>query len=212
MFGARVLGSIAALVFASGLAACGSESEEARTPDVAAQDADGQEVTPGAEDEEVAVIQVKDHGVIKLELYPNRAPNHVENFKKLARDHFYDGMTFHRVIPGFMIQTGDPNTKDPDTSRWGMGGPGYTIDAEFNKAPHLRGTVSMARTEDPNSAGSQFFICIDRASHLDGNYTVFGKVFEGMDVADEIANAPRDRNDRPLENLVVESVRIESPS
>ncbi len=212
MLGARVLGSIAVLVFASGLAACGSEREEARTPDVAAQDANGQEVTPGAEGEEVAVIQVKDHGVIKLEFYPGRAPNHVENFKKLARDHFYDGTTFHRVIPGFMIQTGDPNTKDPDTSRWGMGGPGYTLDAEFNKAPHLRGTVSMARSEDPDSAGSQFFICVDRVSHLDGNYTVFGKVFEGMDVADKIANAARDRNDRPLENVFVESIRIESRS
>lgn len=158
---------------------------------------------------EIGVIRVKDLGVIKLEFYPDVAPKHVENFKKLARAEFYDGTLFHRVIPGFMIQGGDPNTKDPDTSRWGTGGPGYEIDAEFSKSPHERGTLSMARSQDPNSAGSQFFICVDPSSFLDGQYTVFGKAVDGMDVADKIVNSPRDGNDRPNENVVVESIRIE---
>ena len=162
--------------------------------------------------EEIAVIEVKDLGTITLEFYPSRAPNHVEKFKKLAREGFYDGTKFHRVIPGFMIQGGDPNTKGDDVHTWGTGGPGYEIDAEFNDAPHLRGTLSMARAQDPNSAGSQFFICVDRSAFLDGQYTVFGKVLEGMDVADKIVNSPRDGNDRPNEDVLVESIRIESAS
>ena len=199
-----VLGSLAALALL--LAAC-SETTEERRPDVAAQ-ADGSEGVT----EEIAVIEVKDLGTITLEFYPSRAPNHVEKFKKLAREGFYDGTKFHRVIPGFMIQGGDPNTKGDETHTWGTGGPGYEIDAEFNDAPHLRGTLSMARAQDPNSAGSQFFICVDRSSFLDGQYTVFGKVLEGMDVADKIVNSPRDGNDRPNEDVVVESIRIESAS
>ena len=171
------------------------------------EDAQGE----ATQSDEIAVIRVKDLGVITLEFYPDRAPNHVENFKKLARAEFYDGTRFHRVIPGFMIQGGDPNTKDPDTSKWGTGGPGYQIDAEFSQAPHERGTLSMARAQDPDSAGSQFFICVDRSSFLDGQYTIFGKVIDGMDVADGIVNASRDRNDRPDEDVVVESVRIEQP-
>ncbi len=162
----------------------------------------------GAQDE-IGVIRVKDLGMITLEFYPDLAPNHVENFKKLARAEFYDGTLFHRVIPGFMIQGGDPNTKDPDTSRWGTGGPGYEIDAEFSQSPHERGTLSMARSQDPNSAGSQFFVCVDGSSFLDGQYTIFGKAIDGMDVADKIVNSPRDGNDRPNENVVVESIRIE---
>ena len=168
---------------------------------------DVQEETP--KNDEIAVVRVKDLGVITLEFYPDRAPNHVENFKKLARAEFYDGTRFHRVIPGFMIQGGDPNTKEPDTSKWGTGGPGYQIDAEFSQAPHLRGTLSMARSQDPDSAGSQFFICVDRSSFLDGQYTVFGKVIDGMDVADRIVNAPRDGNDRPNDDVIVETIRIE---
>ena len=112
------------------------------------EDAQGE----ATQSDEIAVIRVKDLGVITLEFYPDRAPNHVENFKKLARAEFYDGTRFHRVIPGFMIQGGDPNTKDPDTSKWGTGGPGYQIDAEFSQAPHERGTLSMARAQDPDSA------------------------------------------------------------
>ena len=171
------------------------------------EDAQGE----ATQSDEIAVIRVKDLGVITLEFCPDRAPNHVENFKKLARAEFYDGTRFHRVIPGFMIQGGDPNTKDPDTNKWGTGGPGYQIDAEFSQAPHERGTLSMARSQDPDSAGSQFFICVDRSSFLDGQYTIFGKVIDGMDVADGIVNASRDRNDRPDEDVVVESVRIEQP-
>ena len=199
-----VLGSLAALALL--LAAC-SETTEERRPDVAAQADSSARVN-----EEIAVIEVKDLGTITLEFYPSRAPNHVEKFKKLAREGFYDGTKFHRVIPGFMIQGGDPNTKGDDVQTWGTGGPGYEIDAEFNDAPHLRGTLSMARAQDPNSAGSQFFICVDRSSFLDGQYTVFGKVLEGMDVADKIVNSPRDGNDRPNEDVVVESIRIESAS
>ncbi len=197
-----VLGSLAALALL--LPAC-SETTEERRPDVAAQ-ADGS----ARVSDEIAVIEVKDLGTITLEFYPSRAPNHVEKFKKLAREGFYDGTKFHRVIPGFMIQGGDPNTKGDDVQTWGTGGPGYEIDAEFNDAPHLRGTLSMARSQDPNSAGSQFFICVDRSAFLDGQYTVFGKVLEGMDVADKIVNSPRDGNDRPNEDVVVESIRIES--
>jgi peptidyl-prolyl cis-trans isomerase B (cyclophilin B) len=158
---------------------------------------------------EVAVIKTN-LGTIIFEFYPEDAPNHVANFKKLAGQGFYDGIYFHRVIPGFMIQAGDPNTKDDDRSNDGLGGPGYTIDAEFNDRPHKRGTVSMARKPDPNSAGSQFFICHQAQPGLDGQYTVFGQVVQGMDVVDKIANAERDSRDNPLEKIVMEKVTIET--
>lgn len=147
-------------------------------------------------------------GQIVFKFYPKDAPNHVANFKKLAQSNFYDNTTFHRVIPGFMIQGGDPNSKDDDRSNDGTGGPGYTIKAEFNTRKHLRGTVSMARSQDPDSAGSQFFICVAPQSFLDGNYTVFGQVIEGMDVVDSIVNARRDQNDNPFEKIVIKSVTI----
>ena len=201
------LGSLAALALTIGLAASHGKHEAAGKEREVAEAEDVQEETP--KNDEIAVVRVKDLGVITLEFYPDRAPNHVENFKKLARAEFYDGTRFHRVIPGFMIQGGDPNTKEPDTSKWGTGGPGYQIDAEFSQAPHLRGTLSMARSQDPDSAGSQFFICVDRSSFLDGQYTVFGKVIDGMDVADRIVNAPRDGNDRPNDDVIVETIRIE---
>ena len=201
------LGSLAALALTFGLAASHGKPEAAGKEREVAEAEDVQEETP--KNDEVAVVRVKDLGVITLEFYPDRAPNHVENFKKLASAEFYDGTRFHRVIPGFMIQGGDPNTKEPDTSKWGTGGPGYQIDAEFSQAPHLRGTLSMARSQDPDSAGSQFFICVDRSSFLDGQYTVFGKVVDGMDVADRIVNAPRDGNDRPNDDVIVETIRIE---
>ena len=141
------------------------------------------------------------HGNISFNLLPDLAPEHVRNFVKLANDGFYDGTLFHRVIPGFMIQGGDPNTKDPNMkSQWGMGGPGYTINAEFNSRSHLRGIVSMARSTDPNSAGSQFFIMHANNTGLDHQYSVFGEVTEGLDVVDKIANLQRDQNDCPLEN------------
>lgn len=140
-------------------------------------------------------------GAIELKFFPDVAPNHVNNLVKLAREKFYDGTTFHRVIPGFMIQGGDPNSKNPDRSRHGTGGPGYKVIAEFNSCPHKRGTLSMARAQDPNSAGSQFFICVADAKFLDGQYTVFGEVVSGMETVDRIVNAPRDPQDNPLERI-----------
>jgi peptidyl-prolyl cis-trans isomerase B (cyclophilin B) len=147
-----------------------------------------------------AVIETK-FGNIELRFFPDVAPNHVNNFIELAKKGFYDGTTFHRVIPGFMIQGGDPNSKDPDRSKHGMGGPGCTIKAEFNEKPHKRGTLSMARAASPDSAGSQFFICVADASFLNRQYTVFGEVVSGMDVADKIVNQPRDSRDNPLERI-----------
>jgi cyclophilin family peptidyl-prolyl cis-trans isomerase len=156
---------------------------------------------------EVAVIETT-HGTIKLEFFDDKAPGHVKNFKDLANKNYYDGTTFHRVIPGFMIQTGDPNSKSDDRSQHGTGGPGYSIDAEFNDVKHERGVLSMARSQEPNSAGSQFFICVNDSFFLDGQYTAFGKVIEGMDVADKIVNESRDSNDNPEEKMEMKSVTI----
>ena len=150
--------------------------------------------------QEIAVIETK-FGKIEMELFADKAPGHVKNFKDLAKKGFYDGTIFHRVIPGFMIQGGDPNTKSEDRSSHGMGGPGYSINAEFNDTPHKRGILSMARSQDPNSAGSQFFIVVKNANFLDGKYTAFGKVLSGMAVADQIVNALRDRRDNPDERI-----------
>ena len=140
-------------------------------------------------------------GTLELKFFPDVAPNHVKNFVDLAKKGFYDGTTFHRVIPGFMIQGGDPNSKNPDKSRHGMGGPGYTVKAEFNDKPHKRGTLSMARAQDPDSAGSQFFICVADAAFLNKQYTVFGEVISGMNVADKIVSQPRDKRDNPNERV-----------
>ena len=147
-----------------------------------------------------AVIETK-FGNIELKFYPDVAPNHVNNFIELAKKGFYDGTTFHRVIPGFMIQGGDPNSKDADKSRHGMGGPGYAVKAEFNKKPHKRGVLSMARSADPDSAGSQFFICVGDASFLDGQYTAFGEVVSGMEAADKIVGQKRGANDNPVDRI-----------
>ena len=149
---------------------------------------------------EIAVIETR-LGNIELEFFEDKAPGHVKNFKTLAKTGFYNGTLFHRVIPGFMIQGGDPNSKSPDRSMHGMGGPGYSINAEFNNVKHDRGVLSMARSQDPNSAGSQFFIVVKDANFLDGKYTAFGKVIKGMEVADKIVNAPRDERDNPLESI-----------
>lgn len=153
----------------------------------------------------IAVIETV-HGTIKLEFFDDKAPGHVKNFKDLAGKGYYDGTTFHRVLPGFMIQAGDPNSKTDDRSSHGSGGPGYTIDAEFNDTKHERGVLSMARSGEPNSAGSQFFICVKDAFFLDGQYTAFGRVIEGMDVADKIVNEPRDSNDNPKEKMEIKSI------
>ena len=144
-----------------------------------------------------------------MKLLPELAPEHVRNFVKLARDGFYNGTLFHRIIPGFMIQGGDPNTKDSSLkSQWGMGGPGYTIKAEFNTRSHLKGIVSMARSQDPDRAGSQFFIVTSDSTFLDREYTVFGEVTDGMDVADKIVNLPRDQNDCPQQEAKMVKVTI----
>lgn len=142
-------------------------------------------------------------GEIVLRFYPDVAPNHVKNFLDLAGKKFYDGTTFHRVIPGFMIQGGDPNSRSPDRASHGMGGPGHRVKAEFNSKPHKRGVVSMARANDPDSAGSQFFICVADAHFLDWQYTAFGEVVSGMEVADKIVSVKRDGRDNPLERIEI---------
>ena len=153
-------------------------------------------------------IEMENGGTIRAELYPDIAPITVENFVKLVKNQFYDGLIFHRVIPGFMIQGGDPEGN-------GMGGPGYGIKGEFlsngfkNDLKHTRGVLSMARAMDPNSAGSQFFIMVADAPHLDGDYAGFGKVIEGMDVVDQIVSAERDMWDKPLEDQRIATIRIE---
>ena len=153
-------------------------------------------------------ITMKDGGVIDLEIDKKAAPVTVENFEKLVKDEFYDGLIFHRVIPGFMIQGGDPEGT-------GMGGPGWHIKGEFaangwdNPIAHKRGVISMARAQDPNSAGSQFFIMHGDASYLDGQYAAFGKVVRGIEVVDKIAGVPASRwNNRPYEDQVIDTIRI----
>lgn len=158
------------------------------------------EVTPNA------VIETN-LGNIELRFFPDIAPKHVENFLTLAKSGFYDGTIFHRVIPGFMIQGGDPNTKGSDKSKYGQGGPDYTIKAEFNKKSHKRGILSMARSRHPDSAGSQFFIVVKDSPFLDGQYTVFGEVVSGMDVVDKIVSQERDAHDDPLQRIEMK-VRI----
>ena len=157
-------------------------------------------LTSAASAQEIAVIETN-LGKIEVEFLKNKAPGHVKNFKDLVKKGFYDGTIFHRVIPGFMVQGGDPNTKSSDRSKHGMGGPGYSIKAEFNDTPHKRGILSMARSSDPNSAGSQFFIVVKDSAFLDGQYTAFGRVVSGMDVADKIVNSSRDRKDNPNERI-----------
>ena len=149
-----------------------------------------------------AVIETS-FGSMEVEFSSDKAPGHVKNFLDLGKKGFYDGTLFHRVIPGFMIQGGDPNTRDPKASRsnHGTGGPGYNIKAEFNDTPHKRGVLSMARSNEPDSAGSQFFICVKDSNFLDRNYTAFGRVVAGLDVADKIVSAPRDPRDNPNQRI-----------
>ena len=176
------------------LAGCGKEDDE--------------EFTIGDPGETIMVqIEMENGGIIKLELYPEHAPITVANFVKLVNDGFYDGLIFHRVIKNFMIQGGDPEGT-------GMGGSPDKIKGEFaangvnNPIKHERGVISMARTNNPNSASSQFFICHKAAPHLDGSYAAFGKVIEGIEVVDEIANVVTGKNDRPREDVVIKSIRV----
>lgn len=148
-----------------------------------------------------AIIKTK-FGDIEVKFLPDVAPKHLANFIKLAKDGFYNGTIFHRVIPGFMIQGGDPNTKDSlKKDTYGQGGPGYSIKAEFSDMPHKRGTVSMARANDPDTAGSQFFIVVEDSRFLDNKYSVFGEVVRGIGVTDKIVNLPRDERDNPKERV-----------
>ncbi len=157
----------------------------------------------------IVTIEMESGGVMKAELYPDVAPNTVNNFISLVQSGFYDGLVFHRVIPGFMIQGGDPDGA-------GTGGPGYSIKGEFaqngvkNELLHTRGVLSMARTMDPDSAGSQFFVMVADAPHLDGGYAAFGKVIEGMETADAIVSAKRDWNDRPKKDQRMKKVTVDT--
>jgi peptidyl-prolyl cis-trans isomerase B (cyclophilin B) len=161
-----------------------------------------------ATSKEVAVIKTT-MGDMVVEFWPDVAPKTVENFITLSKKGFYDGTAFHRVIKGFMIQGGDPNTKDPAKEPlWGQGGPGYTINAEFNDRHHDRGVISMARTSDPNSAGSQFFICHGSPRQLDHQYTTFGKLIKGDDVLEKIATTPTHPQDRPDTRVGIISIKI----
>lgn len=160
--------------------------------------------------EEIAVLQTN-LGRIVLRFFEDKAPNHVKNFKTLAREGFYDGTKFHRVIPGFMIQGGDPNTRSENRATHGMGGPPNRVRAEFNDIKHVRGILSAARSNDIHSAGSQFFLMVATSTHLDGQYTAYGEIVEGLDVVDKIVSLPRDNRDNPLpaNPAVLEKVTIE---
>jgi peptidyl-prolyl cis-trans isomerase B (cyclophilin B) len=192
-----LLGCLAGMV----LGVANARSQET-TPDMSPSP------TPSATQNEVAVIKTSE-GEMVAEFWPDVAPETVENFKKLARQGFYDGTAFHRVIKGFMIQGGDPLTKDESKqSRWGTGDPGYKIKAEFNEKSHTRGVLSMARSQDPNSAGSQFFICHGEPKFLDRQYTAFGKLIKGDDVLEKIATTQTTAPDRPVTRMNVESIKI----
>src|SRR3990167_3297194 len=196
----KVLHTILILIFVTAFIPCEVFSAEKKTSD------------KGGELEKLkntkAVIETK-LGNIELKFSPDVAPNHVKNFIKLTKDGFYNGTIFHRVIHGFMIQGGDPNTKGQDKATYGMGGPGHKVKAEFNNISHKRGILSMARSMDPDSAGSQFFIVVTDSTFLDKQYTVFGEVTKGMDVADKIVNLPRNENDLPDERIEMKVKIIE---
>lgn len=184
------------LASALALVGCSSESnmEETRTP---------------PKELPVAIMVVKDFGKVEIELYPHIAPNTVNNFISLANSGFYDGLTFHRVIKDFMVQGGDPEGS-------GMGGPGYKIKGEFSKnkfqndLKHTEGIISMARSQNKNSAGSQFFIVTKNASHLDGKYASFGKVINGMDIVHDIENIKTGANNKPINNVIIESIKVDT--
>lgn len=209
---------ISLIVLASILTACGGQSNDGQTnedeeqateqADESNEEANEEEPVTPTGDNPIVTMTMKNGGKVQMELYPDIAPNTVNNFISLVEDGFYDGLIFHRVIPGFMIQGGDPKGT-------GTGGPGYAIKGEFssndfeNNLEHDRGVLSMARSMEPDSAGSQFFIITDPSPHLDGDYAAFGKVTEGMEVVDEIVSAERDNADKPLEDQVIESMTVE---
>jgi peptidyl-prolyl cis-trans isomerase B (cyclophilin B) len=172
-----------------------------------------QETSPINSSNEVAIIKTSE-GEMVVQFWTDAAPNTVENFKKLARQGFYDGTIFHRIVKGFMIQGGDPNSKDPaKENSYGEGGPGYNTKAEFNDHSHDRGVISMARGPDPDSAGSQFFICLAPVHRLDHQYTTFGKLIKGQDVLEKIGDTPVTKNSmgepsKPTKRVVIESIKV----
>ncbi|HUP61239.1 MAG TPA: peptidylprolyl isomerase [Thermoanaerobaculia bacterium] len=176
--------------------------------DVTVRGVEGAEQRPEASNEPKIAVLHTTAGQIGIRFFPEKAPKHVRNFIALAEAGFYDGTKFHRIIPGFMIQGGDPNTISGDTSTWGTGGSGKLVPAEFNDVYHRRGIVSMARAQDPNGASSQFFICVAEARFLDRKYSVFGEVVDGMEVVDTIVRAPRDRSDRPNAPTTIERITM----
>ena len=192
--------SIFAVAMLVGSAAFAADEKKAENPTMNASN-------------EVAVIRTSE-GDMVVRFWNDAAPNTIENFKKLARSGFYDSTIFHRVVKGFMIQGGDPNSKDPaKENKYGEGGPGYKIKAEFNNHSHERGVISMAREPNPDSAGSQFFICLAPVTRLDHQYTTFGKLSKGNDVLDKIGEAPVTRNSagemsKPTKRIVIESIKI----
>lgn len=192
--------SIFAVALLVGSAAFAADEKKAENPTMNASN-------------EVAVIKTSE-GDMVVQFWNDAAPNTIENFKKLARSGFYDGTIFHRVVKGFMIQGGDPNSKDPaKENKYGEGGPGYKIKAEFNDHSHERGVISMAREPNPDSAGSQFFICLASVTRLDHQYTTFGKLSKGNDVLDKIGETPVTRNSagemsKPTKRIVIEGIKI----
>ena len=208
------------LLFA--LAACSQSGSESATNDTAATTSDTAAATdtapttsaaPAAEEKPMSAYENKiaelhtTAGQINIRFFPDVAPNHVRNFLDLAGKEFYAGTKFHRVIPGFMIQGGDPNTKSGSPATWGTGGSAKKVGAEFNAISHKRGIVSMARSQDPNSASSQFFICVADAPFLDRQYSVFGEVIQGMDIADKIVNAPT-RGETPNDPVAITKIVV----
>jgi peptidyl-prolyl cis-trans isomerase B (cyclophilin B) len=192
---------LCAIVFAAGMVMALADETKTNTPTNATMS------TP-ANTNEVAVINTTE-GTMVIEFWPDVAPKTVENFKTLANKGFYDGTCFHRVIKGFMIQGGDPLTKDPGKEdQWGTGGPGYQIKAEFNERSHTRGVISMARSNNPDSAGSQFFICHGNPTFLDRQYTTFGKLIKGDDVLEKIGTTPTHPQDRPDKRMGIISIKI----
>jgi cyclophilin family peptidyl-prolyl cis-trans isomerase len=193
------------------LTSCNSNANasEKKTADAkpATETLGGQQVKALGPEDEVAVLAT-DFGEIVIRFFPDVAPGHVSNFIDLAKSKFYDGTTFHRVIPGFMIQGGDPNSRDDDLTNDGIGRGPRSLKAEFSRIPHVRGIVSMARGQDPNSASSQFFIMVADAKHLDGQYSAFGMVVEGLDVVDMIVGLPRNKSDNPGKATIIRSVTV----
>jgi peptidyl-prolyl cis-trans isomerase B (cyclophilin B) len=197
----KALNLIFALGLVAGIATARADDTKTNTPTNAS-------MSNPTNNPEVAVINTTE-GTMVVEFWTDAAPNTIANFKKLANSGFYDGTCFHRVIKGFMIQGGDPLTKDPGKeAAWGTGGPGYSIKAEFNDHPHVRGVISMARSQDPDSAGSQFFICHGDPSFLDHQYTTFGKLIKGDDVLEKIATTPTHPQDRPDRRMGIISIKI----